>query len=128
MVSKRRNRSRVNILDDTSSVTDSQWILFDNKSGLPIISSKTRKLPNLPFWLSAGRQKMVKITDKPVIAVAIAIIFHAIWNGSLWSMSVLMKDSSIVLQLLSNMIMIFLLILILWIILRRLIPFAVLTD
>ena len=128
VVSKRWNKSSVNIFDDTSSVTDSQWILFDNKSGLPIISSKTRKLPNLPFWLSAGRQKMLKITDKPVIAVAIAIIFHAIWNGSLWSMSVLMKDSSIVLQLLSNMTMIFLLILILWIILRRLIPFAVLTD
>ena len=128
VVSKRWNKSSVNTFDDTSSVTDSQWILFDNKSGLPIISSKTRKLPNLPFWLSAGRQKMVKITDKPVIAVAIAIIFHAIWNGSLWSMSVLMKDSSIVLQLLSNMTMIFLLILILWIILRRLIPFAVLND
>ena len=128
VVSKRGNKSSKNIFDDTSSLTDSQWILFDNKSGLPIISSKTRKLPNLPFWLSAGRQKMVKITDKPVIAVAIAIIFHAIWNGSLWSMSVLMKDSSIILQLLSNMTMIFLLILILWIILRRLIPFAVLTD
>ena len=128
VVNRRSNNLTEKSYTDTKSSSDSQWILFDNKSGLPIISSKTRKLPNLPSWLSAGQQKMVRITGNPVIAVAIAIIFHAIWNGSLWSISVLMKDSSIIVQLLTNMTMIFLLILILWIILRRLIPFALLTD
>ena len=71
---------------------------------------------------------MIKITHNPTKAVGIAVLFHAIWNASLWSVGVVMQDASIVWQLVANMATIFLLIIVLWIILRRLIPFAVFHD
>ncbi len=128
VVAKRWNKRSLGIFEKSKSHQDSQWILFDNKSGLPMISSKTRKIPNLPGWLSAGKQSMIKITHNPTKAVGIAVLFHAIWNASLWSVGVVMQDASIVWQLVANMATIFLLIIVLWIILRRLIPFAVFHD
>lgn len=122
------NERALGIFDKSKAQLDSQWILFDGKSGQPIISSKTKKIPNLPRWLSAGQEKMIKITNNPVKAVGIAIIFHAVWNGSLWCISLLMQDSPIIWQVVVNMLTIFLLIGVLWIILRRLIPFAILDD
>ena len=71
---------------------------------------------------------MIHITSNPTKAIGVAVLSHAIWNGSLWSVGVVMQDASIVWQLLANMATIFVLILILWIILRRLIPFALLHD
>ena len=80
----------------------------------------------LPKWLSAGQNKMFKITDKPIKAVGIAILFHAIWNGSLWTISVALQDTSIGIQIFANLFITFILIALLWTILRRLVPFAVL--
>ena len=128
VVEKRWNKRSLGIFDKSKTHQDSQWILFDNKSGQPMISSKTRKIPNLPRWLSAGKESMIRITSNPIKATGVAVLSHAVWNGSLWSVSVLMQDASIVWQLIANMATIFLLILVLWIILRRLIPFAVLHD
>ena len=122
------NERALGIFDKSKAQLDSQWILFDGRSGQPIISSKSKKIPNLPRWLSAGQEKMIKITNNPVKAVGIAIIFHAVWNGSLWCISLLMQDSPIIWQVVVNMLTIFLLIGVLWIILRRLIPFAILDD
>ena len=71
---------------------------------------------------------MIKITGNPILAVGVAITLHAIWNGSLWVTSILVKDSSTGLQILCNLVMIVVLITLLWVILRRLIPFAILDD
>ena len=85
-----------------------------------------KEVPLLPKWLSAGQNKMFKITDKPIKAVGIAILFHAIWNGSLWTISVALQDTSIGIQIFANLLITFTLIALLWTILRRLVPFAVL--
>ena len=100
--------------------------MFDAKSGQPMISSKSeRELPILPKWLSAGSNKTIKITSNPFKAVGIAILLHAMWNGSLWTISVILQDTSTVIQLLANLLTIIILIILLWTILRRLVPFAI---
>ena len=128
VINKRWHIRTLGVFDKSKTQKESQWILFDGKSGQPIISSKTQKLPRLPKWLSAGQEKMVRITSNPIKAVAIAILFHAIWNGSLWSVGVLLKDSSVIIQILANLLLIVVLIILLWIVLRRLIPFALLEN
>ena len=126
VISKRWNKRSLGIFDKSKTQQDSQWILFDGKSGQPMISSKTeRELPILPKWLSAGSNKTIKITSNPFKAVGIAILFHAMWNGSLWTISVILQDTSTVIQLLANLLTIIILIILLWTILRRLVPFAI---
>ena len=91
-----------------------------------MISSRTeREIPMLPKWLSAGPSKTFNITSNPFKAVAIAILLHAMWNGSLWTISVILQDTSTVVQIMANLLTIILLIILLWTILRRLVPFAV---
>ena len=90
-----------------------------------MISSKSEIGPkSIPKWLSAGQEKMVTITDKPVKAILIAIICHSLWNGSLWFASVILQNSSLLIQIMANLVIIMTLIVLLWIILRRLIPYA----
>ena len=126
VISKRWHKRSLGIFDKSKTQQDSQWILFDPKSGQPMISSKTEKeLPILPKWLSAGSNKTIKITSNPFKAVGIAILLHAMWNGSLWTISVILQDTSTVIQLLANLLTIIILIILLWTILRRLVPFAI---
>ena len=117
------------IFDKSKTQQESQWILFDGKSGQPMISSRTvREVPILPKWLSAGHQKMIKITSNPIKAVGLAILFHAIWNGSLWTIGVILQDTSTGIQILASLLITFILIMLLWTVLRRLVPFAVLEQ
>lgn len=127
VISKRWHERSLGIFDKSKTQRDSQWILFDGKTGQPMISSRTeREVPLLPKWLSAGQNKMFNITDKPIKAVGIAILLHAIWNGSLWTISVALQDTSVGIQIFANLLITFTLIALLWTILRRLVPFAVL--
>ena len=71
---------------------------------------------------------MIQITSNPIKATGVAVLSHAVWNGSLWSVGVVMQDASIVWQLLSEYDNYIPANSLLWIILRRLIPFAVLHD
>lgn len=126
VISKRWHKRSLGIFDKSKTQQDSQWILFDAKSGQPMISSKSEiELPILPKWLSAGSNKTIKITSNPFKAVGIAILLHAMWNGSLWTISVILQDTSTVIQLLANLLTIIILIILLWTILRRLVPFAI---
>ena len=129
VLSKRWNKRSLGIFDKSKTQQESQWILFDGKSGQPMISSRTvREVPTLPKWLSAGHQKMIKITSNPIKAVGIAILFHAIWNGSLWTIGVILQNTSTGIQILASLLITFILIILLWTILRRLVPFAVLEQ
>jgi len=126
VISKRWHKRSLGIFDKSKTQQDSQWILFDAKSGQPMISSKTeREIPILPKWLSARPNKKIKITSNPFKAVGIAILLHAMWNGSLWTISVILQDASTVIQVLANLLTIMILIILLWTILRRLVPFAI---
>ena len=126
VISKRWQKRSLGIFDKSKTQQDSQWILFDAKSGQPMISSKTeRVIPILPKWLSAGSNKTIKITSNPFKAVGIAIMLHAMWNGSLWTISVILQDTSTVILVLANLLTIIILIILLWTILRRLVPFAI---
>ena len=128
VISQNTKKQKLIPANNTRTNIDSQWILFDAKSGQPIISSQSQRLPSLPKWLASPPEKMIKITGNPILAVGVAITLHAIWNGSLWVTSILVKDSSTGLQILCNLVMIVVLITLLWVILRRLIPFAILDD
>jgi hypothetical protein len=99
--------------------------LYDKKSGQPMISSKSEiGQKSIPKWLSAGQEKMITMTKQPVKAILIAIICHSLWNGSLWITSVILQDSSLMIQIIASIATIIILIVLLWIILRRLIPYA----
>jgi ABC-type nickel/cobalt efflux system permease component RcnA len=71
---------------------------------------------------------MFRITSNPIKAVGLAILFHAIWNGSLWTIGVILQDTSTGIQILASLLITFILIMLLWTVLRRLVPFAVLEQ
>jgi RsiW-degrading membrane proteinase PrsW (M82 family) len=104
---------------------ESQWILFDKKTGNPISSSSVNIKPELPKWLSAGEKNAIKMTKSPINALFIAILCHAIWNGTLWLSGRLLIDKSLFLVFVVEMVLVVILIITLWTILRRLIPFAI---
>jgi len=103
--------------------SESQWVLFDKKTGSPISSSSMDKQEIiLPKWLSAGNNKTIKITKSPVKALLIAILCHGVWNGSMWLTGVLVIDNPMNLSFIIQILVVVLLISILWFILRRIIP------
>ena len=104
---------------------ESQWALFDNKTGELISSSSIKPQTVLPKWLSAGKDKEIKITKSPALAIFIAIFCHAIWNGTLWISGRIFYDSPIAIKFVIDLGLVTTLIVILWFILRRLIPYAV---
>ncbi|MBR96073.1 MAG: hypothetical protein CMA81_04595 [Euryarchaeota archaeon] len=104
---------------------ESQWALFDNKTGELISSSSIKPQTVLPKWLSAGKDKEIKITKSPTLAIFIAIFCHAIWNGTLWISGRIFIDSPILIKIVIDLVLVTTLIVILWFILRRLIPYAV---
>ena len=104
---------------------ESQWALFDNKTGELISSSSIKPQTVLPKWLSAGKDKEIKITKSPTLAIFIAIFCHAIWNGTLWISGRIFYDSPIAIKFVIDLGLVTTLIVILWFILRRLIPYAV---
>ena len=79
----------------------------------------------MPKWLSAGKDKEIKITKSPTLAIFIAIFCHAIWNGTLWISGRIFIDSPILIKIVIDLVLVTTLIVILWFILRRLIPYAV---
>ena len=104
---------------------ESQWALFDNKTGELISSSSIKPQTVLPKWLSAGKDKEIKITKSPTLAIFVAIFCHAIWNGTLWISGRIFIDSPILIKIVIDLVLVTTLIVILWFILRRLIPYAV---
>ena len=104
---------------------ESQWALFDNKTGELISSSSIKPQTVLPKWLSAGKDKEIIITKSPTLAIFIAIFCHAIWNGTLWISGRIFYDSPIAIKFVIDLGLVTSLIVILWFILRRLIPYAV---
>ena len=104
---------------------ESQWALFDNKTGELISSSSIKPQTVLPKWLSAGKDKEIKITKSPTLAIFVAIFCHAIWNGTLWISGRIFYDSPILIKIVIDLVLVTTLIVILWFILRRLIPYAV---
>ena len=104
---------------------ESQWALFDNKTGELISNSSIKPQTVLPKWLSAGKDKEIKITKSPTLAIFVAIFCHAIWNGTLWISGRIFIDSPILIKIVIDLVLVTTLIVILWFILRRLIPYAV---
>ena len=129
VINKQWQKRTLGLIDGTKPNKQSQWILFDGKSGKPMISSKSYVKQNeLPSWLSAGKDKAIRLPKNPFIALLMAIVGHSMWNGSLWISSVIFQDSRLIVQLAANMTIIVLLIVFLWILLRRMIPFVVLES
>ncbi len=129
IIEQRLRKSSHGINDENKINKQSQWILFDGKSGQQMISSTSSIQNNdLPKWLSAGEEKMIQLTKNPFKAIFLAILGHSMWNGSLWITSVIFQDSSILIQIITNLLVILFLIVFLWFLLRRMIPFAVLES
>jgi RsiW-degrading membrane proteinase PrsW (M82 family) len=126
ITTQKRNRDIINgVQDSTRKDNESPWILFDKKTGTPISSSSVNVSPVIPKWLSAGEQNAIQMTKSPIKALLIAILCHGTWNGTMWLSSRLLADKSLIFMFLVDMILVAVLIVILWIILRRLIPYAI---
>ena len=122
------NKNNVKSLIDGNNISknndnESQWILTDKKTGNMLSSSSfSNNKIVLPKWLSAGENKMIKITKSPSKAILIAIFCHAMWNGTMWLSGILLIDAPILFSIIAEFLLIIILILVLWTILRRLIP------
>lgn len=126
IIEKKRNQDIINGVQQTNkSDNESQWILFDKKTGAPISSSNVNVEPVIPKWLSAGEKNAIRMTKSPISALLIAIFCHGMWNGTMWVTSKLLVNESLLFSFIVEMTLVIILIIILWSVLRRLIPYAI---
>ena len=98
-----------------------KWVVFDGDSG-QVISSE-RKLSTMGKtirgWLYKQPDKVWNLPQSPILGISLAIMGHALWNGSSWIVSWLFKSTDIVVQLFAQLTWIVIMIVGLWIIGRE---------
>jgi RsiW-degrading membrane proteinase PrsW (M82 family) len=123
---KKRNQDIINGVQNISKKdNESQWILFNKKTGSPISSSSVDVKSEIPKWLSAGEKNAIQMTKSPVKALLIAMLCHGTWNGTMWLSGKLLINKSLLVVFVVEMALVIFLIVVLWMILRRLIPYAI---
>jgi RsiW-degrading membrane proteinase PrsW (M82 family) len=77
-----------------------QWMLLDKKSGQILSASNAPSPPKvLPRWLCAPQSDGLQLPTTLLGGVGLAILGHAMWNGSLWAIGVVSMNLHVVLQL-----------------------------
>ena len=102
-----------------------QWMLI-NASG-EIVKQSTTEFSEpirVPRWLCSSKEAAFPLPNKPIIGIALAMLFHSFWNGSSWLLSVVFYDAHVVLYIFFIFGWLAFLIVGLWQITRRILPTA----
>ena len=100
---------------------DTKWVVYDGDSG-QVINSE-RELSSMGKtvrgWLYKPYDKVWNLPQAPVIGISLAIIGHALWNGSSWLVGWIFSDTDIVVQIFASLAWTGIMIIGLWIIGRE---------
>ena len=105
-----------------------QWMLVDKKSGQVLSASNASQPPiMIPRWLCSAPRDGIQLPTTPLMGIGLAILGHALWNGSSWGIGLLTADAHWAVQFLLIFGWIFFLIFALWQVSRRILA-SVLLD
>jgi RsiW-degrading membrane proteinase PrsW (M82 family) len=105
-----------------------QWMLVDKKSGEVLGASNAPRTPiMIPRWLCSSPSEGIQLPTKPLMGIGVAILGHAMWNGSSWVMGLIGAKLHWSIELLLLFGWIFFLITALWQISRRILA-SILLD
>ena len=95
-------------------------MLVDKRTGQVLSDSNAEKKPiQIPRWLCSSPEQGLHLPTTPLMGIAIAILGHALWNGSSWAVGVIGAELDLLSQVIMTLIWIAFLILALWQISRR---------
>ena len=67
-----------------------QWMLVDKGTGEVLSASNAPQSPiMIPRWLCSSRENGIPLPTKPTTAIGLAILGHALWNGSSWAVGLI---------------------------------------
>ena len=97
------------------------WVVFDGETGH--IVNTQRELSSMGRtvrgWLYKPFDKVWNLPRSPIAGISLAILGHAIWNGSSWIVSWLFMETDIVVQVIASLSWILVMIVTLWVIGRE---------
>ena len=97
------------------------WVVFDGETGQ--IVNTQRELSSMGRtvrgWLYKPFDKVWNLPRSPITGISLAILGHAMWNGSSWIVSWLFMETDIVVQVIASLSWIFVMIVTLWVIGRE---------
>ena len=97
------------------------WMVFDGGTGQ--IVNTQRELTSMGRtvrgWLYKPFDKVWSLPTNPITGISLAILGHALWNGSSWIVSWLFMETDIVVQVIASLSWIVVMIVTLWVIGRE---------
>ena len=97
------------------------WVVFDGETGQ--IVNTQRELSSMGRtvrgWLYKPFDKVWNLPRSPITGISLAILGHAMWNGSSWIVSWLFMETDIVVQVIASLSWIVVMIVTLWVIGRE---------
>ena len=108
----------------SESPTQDNWLLVDSQGNIMKQSDTQENQMNPPRWLYAHPEKAIPLPRQPALAIGLAIILHSFWNGSMWTLSILLDDVNIVIYFFATIAWLCFLIVALWQFTRRILPTA----
>ena len=105
-----------------------RWMLVDKKSGQVLSASNAPQPPiMIPRWLCSSPKDGIQLPTTPLMGIGLAVLGHALWNGSSWGIGHLTANIHWAAQFLLIFGWIFFLIFALWQVSRRILA-SVLLD
>lgn len=103
------------------SQDSTSWVVFDGGTGQ--IVNTQRELSSMGRtvrgWLYKPFDKVWNLPRNPITGISLAILGHALWNGSSWVVSWLFMETDIVVQVIASLTWIVVMIVTLWVIGRE---------
>jgi len=97
------------------------WVVFDGGTGQIVNTQRdlTSMGRTVRGWLYKPFDKVWNLPRSPVTGISLAILGHAMWNGSSWIVSWLFMETDIVVQVIASLSWIVVMIVTLWVIGRE---------
>ena len=103
------------------SQDQTNWVVFDGETGQ--IVNTQRELSSMGRtvrgWLYKPFDKVWNLPRSPITGISLAILGHAMWNGSSWIVTWLFMETDIVVQVIASLSWIAVMIVTLWVIGRE---------
>lgn len=126
-----RNPNARRVVDRSPFLTpnaNAQWILYDEK-GQPTASSGWAKMPSqrMANLLERHQHHAWKMPSTVPIGLGLAVLGHALWNGTSWGVSRALSNSDSTLALLLELAWLVVMVVALWVCILRWLPNVVLS-
>jgi len=97
------------------------WVVFDGGTGQIVNAQRdlTSMGRTVRGWLYKPFDKVWSLPSNPITGISLAILGHAMWNGSSWIVSWLFMETDIVVQVIASLSWIVVMIVTLWVIGRE---------